>query len=126
LQVQQGVYMFKRASRPYRTPSIDLSPAAKASAGAGLTSGRQAREALDESGKAFLAQMSGKTKLELTASSFPHILNRLSPFAYQPSMMVRALDQLLIDDRTHRQGFPFDVLMELGNLRELYGRFLPA
>ena len=39
-------------------------------------------------------------------------------------MMVRALDQLLIDDRTHRQGFPFDVLIELGDLREVYSRFL--
>jgi hypothetical protein len=118
--------MFKRASRPYRTPGIDLPAAAKASAGSALAPARPGREPLDESGKAFLAQMSGKLPLGQTAAGFPHILNRLAPLAYQPSSMVRALDQLLLDDRTHRQGFPFDVLIELGNLRELYSRFLPA
>ena len=116
--------MFKRTSRPYRTPGIDLSPAAKASVGAALTPSHPGREPLNESGAAFLAQMSGKTPLALTAAGFPHILNKLAAFAYQPSMMVRTLDQLLIDDRTHRQGFPFDVLIELSNLRELYARFL--
>ena len=116
--------MFKKASRPYRTPGIELSPVAKASVSAGLVPDREPREGLNDAGKAFLAQMSAKTPLELTAARFPHILNKLSPFAYQPSMMVRALDQLLIDDRTHRQGFPFDVLIELGDLREVYSRFL--
>ena len=118
--------MFKRASRPYRTPGIDLSPVAKASAGSAIAAGRAGREPLDESGKAFLAQMAGKSALELTAAGFPHILNRLAPLAYRPSAMVKALDQLLIDDRIHRQGFPFDVLIELSNLRELYARFHSA
>jgi len=119
--------MFKRASRPYRTPRIELSPAARASGGsAAMASSRPGREPLDASGEAFLAQMSGKLSLALTAARFPHLLNRLAPLAYQPSSMVKALDQLLIDDRTHRQGFPFDVLSELGNLRELYSRFLAA
>ena len=61
---------------------------------------------------------------EVLCQGFSHILNKLAAFAYQPSTMVRTLDQLLIDDRTHRQGFPFDVLIELSNLRELYARFL--
>src|SRR5690554_5541049 len=103
--------MFKRASRPYRTPSIDLAPAIKAAASAGATHGRLPREPLNDAGSAFLAQMAGKTALVATTAGFPHILNRLSPFAYQPSMMVKALDQLLMDDRIDRQGFPFDVLI---------------
>jgi hypothetical protein len=116
--------MFKRTSRPYRTPGIDLSPAMKAAVGAGAARSGGPREALNEAGNAFLGQMAGKTALAATAAGFPHLLNRLSPFAYQPSMMVKALDQLLLDDRIDRQGFPFDVLIELSNLRELYARFL--
>ncbi len=58
------------------------------------------------------------------AEEFPHIVNKLAPFRYEPAQMLKAIDAMLIDDRPDRQGFPFCVLNELGRLRELYGRFL--
>lgn len=71
----------------------------------------------------FLAQMAKKASLSYTAEKFPHIINKLAPHAYKPALMLKTIDRLLIDDRPERQGFPFTVVLELGELRELYHRY---
>src|SRR5680860_1674015 len=111
--------MFKRAARPYRTPRIDFGSAERAGH-ATVGRARFIREHLSKDGIAFLAQMAGKVSLAHTAEEFPHVINKLAPYAYKPSLMIKALDRLLIDDRPERQGFPFDTVLELGQLRELY------
>ena len=73
-----------------------------------------------------MAQMAGKVALAATAEGFPHVINRLAAHWYEPLLMIRALDSLLIDDRPERQGFPFEVVVELGKLRDLYSRHLSA
>ena len=85
---------------------------------------RPLREHLTKDGIAFLAQMAGKVSLACTAEEFPHIINKLAPHAYKPSLMIKAIDRLLIDDRPERQGFPFTTVSELAKLRELYCNYL--
>ncbi len=70
--------------------------------------------------------MTGKAVLAHTAAKYPHVINKLAPFSYQPPLMLKAIDAVLIDDRPIRQGFPFEVVMEMGNLRELYSKYLAA
>ena len=116
--------MFKRPARPYRTPRIDFGSAEQRAEHARVGRARPARESLHTDGIAFLAQMAGKVSLAHTAEEFPHIINKLAPYGYKPSLMIKALARLLIDDRPERQGFPFEVVLELGQLRELYSRYL--
>ncbi len=84
------------------------------------------REPLSAAGRALLEQLEGKLPLRRTAKEVPHIINRLAAFGYRPAQMVHGIDALLIADRTDRQGFPFEVLAELSELRAFYARFLNA
>ena len=70
--------------------------------------------------------MAGKVALSHTSEGFPHIINKLACYGYKPSLMIKAIDRLLIDDRPERQGFAFDTVLELSKLRELYGRYLES
>ena len=114
--------MFKHAPRPYRTPSIDFDTPTRTR----IDTGRSLREELSKDGVAFVTQMAGKAILTHTAAEFPHVVNKLARFSYQPPLMLKAIDAVLIDDRPSRQGFPFEVVMELGKLRELYGHYVAA
>ena len=116
--------MFKRAARPYRTPRIDFGSAEHPDKRASVGRARPLREQLSNEGIAFLAQMAGKVALSHTSEDFPHIINKLALHAYKPSLMIKAIDRLLIDDRPERQGFPFTTVCELAKLRELYGYYV--
>lgn len=48
---------------------------------------------------------------------FPRIANALADSWSQPKLFNMLLCQLMLDDRGGRQGFPFDVLQDLANLR---------
>jgi len=54
-------------------------------------------------------------------ADFLATVNKLSPLYEKPSLMIKAIDRLLIFDQPERQGFPFNIVMELKNLRGLYG-----
>lgn len=115
--------MSKKSSRPYRSPGIHSSSSSQVDRFTQAVKSRAIREPLNADGIAFLAQMAGKVSLAGLAEEFPHIVNKLASHGYEPREMLRAIDGFLIDDRPDRQGFPFDVLIELGRLRELYSQF---
>lgn len=48
---------------------------------------------------------------------FPRIANALADAWSRPKLFNMLLCQLMLDDRGGRQGFPFDVLQDLANLR---------
>lgn len=48
---------------------------------------------------------------------YPRIANALADAWSQPKLFNMLLCQLMLDDRGSRQGFPFDVLQDLANLR---------
>ncbi len=51
---------------------------------------------------------------------FPRILNRIAHTWHDPRKFGALIASLLIDDRGQRQGFPFDVVNEITELREYY------
>jgi hypothetical protein len=55
-----------------------------------------------------------------TASRFPHVIENIKASWAQPSQCRQCLDELLIDRRGGRQGFPLATLMEISNITEIY------
>jgi hypothetical protein len=55
-----------------------------------------------------------------TCRDFPHIMNLIASSWHEPKLFVKTLDELLMDDRGDRQGFPFQIIVELTELREHY------
>ena len=48
------------------------------------------------------------------------MLNRIAAEWEVPRRILELMDELLIDRRGNRQGFPFESVLELTNLREYY------
>ena len=111
----------RQASRPAR---LSFGPLRATFGSAPSPAAQRVREPLNEAGKGLLEQVAGKLSLRHTANDFPHVVNRLAPFGYRPAQMVRGIDELLIDDRPSRHGFPFPVVTELSDLRAFYARLL--
>ena len=109
---------------PVRLSRLGLGALRASFGSAPSASERRVREPLDAGGKALLEQLAGKVSLRETARDFPHVVNRLAPYGYRPAQMVKGIDELLIDDRPNRQGFPFAVFTELSELRAFYVRLL--
>ncbi len=54
------------------------------------------------------------------ARKFPRIANKLASVWKQPSACDKVLDELLIDHRGSRQGFPHEVALEISSLKTYY------
>lgn len=57
---------------------------------------------------------------------FPRIANLIAALWQDPNSVRRYIDDLLVDKRGNRQGFPLDVLRELFQLRAYYDELHPA
>ena len=53
-------------------------------------------------------------------TKYPRIANLLAVLWEDPNSLRRYVDDLLVDRRGNRQGFPLDVLREIFNLRAHY------
>jgi hypothetical protein len=78
------------------------------------------RAALDQRSKQILVAIPADIRPNHIISTFPHIMNLISKSWHEPKEFVKTLDELLIDDRGNRVGFPFAVIVELTDLREYY------
>jgi hypothetical protein len=58
-------------------------------------------------------------------SKFPRIANLLAVLWQDPNSLRGYMDDLLVDKRGNRQGFPLDVLREILELRALYDTLFP-
>jgi hypothetical protein len=76
--------------------------------------------ALDRRSKTIIESLPKDIQPLGIAETFPHIMNLIASSWQEPKMFVQTLDELLIDDRGNRAGFPFAVIVELTNLREFY------
>ena len=54
------------------------------------------------------------------AARYPRILNKVAELWRRPTLMDRYFDELLMDNRGDRQGFPLNILLELTTLKEHY------
>jgi len=111
-----------KVRQPNRLARLNFKPMKATFGSAPPPSPRDIREPLDPQGRALLEQLSGKLCLRMTARDFPHVVNRLASYGYNPAGMIANIDKLLIDDRPNRQGFPFAVVTELSELRAFYAR----
>jgi hypothetical protein len=80
---------------------------------------RAPRETLSPESELLVAALEG-AELPITAiaARFPHVVNRLSACWHEPLAVVDVLDELLLDRRGGRRGFPADALAEVLTLRE--------
>jgi hypothetical protein len=82
--------------------------------------GRTPREDLTDRARQFADQVRAQAPIDRIARDFPHLANRFARLAGHPWLLAAAIDEVLVDDRTDREGFPFAVLQELLDLRELH------
>ncbi len=68
---------------------------------------------LNRSAVAWLAQLPPNVVPHALAAQFPRIVNRLSRFWDSPRMLDACFDELLVDRRGRRKGFPAPVRDEL-------------
>src|SRR5690349_3274320 len=54
------------------------------------------------------------------ACRFPRVMNKIARLWYRPAHLDRYFEELLIDKRGGREGFPFAVAVELAVLKDYY------
>ncbi len=80
---------------------------------------------LDTRAQRLFASLPHAHRLPVTRRRFPHVLNRIAAEWDVPKRLLDLMDELLLDRRGHREGFPFDAMLELTSLREHYLSQLP-
>jgi hypothetical protein len=74
--------------------------------------------ALSRDARAWLVKLPPRAKLAATAQLYPRIVNRLALCWNDPMLLERLFNEMLVDRRGKRRGFPPDVTRELLALRE--------
>jgi len=69
---------------------------------------------------ALLASLDEGVRPKELASRYPRIVNKIARDWRLPSQLDRYFQELLMDTRGNRQGFPLKIVMELSTLREHY------
>jgi len=77
-------------------------------------------QALDPQAQRLLGSLPVALRLPVLRRHYPHVVNRLVADWQLPRRMLRTFDELLVDSRGSRAGFPFEAALELMQLREHY------
>ncbi|MCL4183661.1 MAG: hypothetical protein KJ011_09460 [Burkholderiaceae bacterium] len=104
-------------------PTDTLEPVAavmQARSGLVITDERALPEPLDVRAQRLFASLPYALRMPVTRRRFPHVLNRIAADWDVPARLLHLVDELLIDQRGGREGFPFETVLELTNLREYY------
>jgi len=75
---------------------------------------------LTKESTALLASLDDGVRPKELASRYPRIVNKIARDWRMPSQLDRYFQELLMDTRGNRQGFPLKIVMELSTLREHY------
>jgi len=75
---------------------------------------------LSAESQALLSTLTDSVRPNQLAERFPRIVNKMATLWRRPSQMDQYFDELLIDKRGNRQGFPLGILMEIITLKEHY------
>lgn len=76
--------------------------------------------------QAWLDRLPEAARAPKLAAAFPRIAERIARFDGEPPFAARYLDQLMIDRRGDRQGFPIEIGRELMRLRSHYAQRVEA
>ncbi|MEO8627209.1 MAG: hypothetical protein ABI612_03795 [Betaproteobacteria bacterium] len=72
--------------------------------------------------KAFLSSLEPALEPKELAGKYPRILNQVARLWRRPMQLDQYFEELLIDTRGNRQGFPMKIVLELSTLKEHYHR----
>ena len=75
---------------------------------------------LDANGKLLLDKLPEEAKPKMLAEKYPRILNKLGSLWKRPDDFVACLDDLLVDTRGKRKGFPLTIALELASIKDHY------
>jgi hypothetical protein len=92
---------------------------------AGTGAGRRARDiqedgTLNAVAQAWYAALPKTVQPALLAEGFARICNRMGERWLQPDQIIPYFDELLMDNRGGRQGFPISIAIEIASLKEYY------
>lgn len=76
--------------------------------------------ALNQKANTWLASLSEEMRPQSLAIQYPRITNLIAEQWRQPTKMDKFFDEVFVDARGGRKGFPFTVLMELTTLKNYY------
>lgn len=72
----------------------------------------------------WLATLTDKVRPELLPRSYPRIANKLAELWSEPDLTRKYAEELLVDRRGDRAGFPQEVILEIGTLMHFYDKEL--
>ncbi len=75
---------------------------------------------LDAAAARLLEALPPQMRLSTLRGVYPRLLNGIAAVWHDPQAFEATIDSLVIDRRGGRQGFPFEVLRELTDLREYH------
>jgi hypothetical protein len=104
-------YGYRRSALRQEIPEVTTSAVQKSEASSAELSGEAVR---------LLIQVNTKVGLQELSARFPDVLNRIADVWRSPLRAERCFDDLLLDSRGTRQGFPQPVLSEIASLRHYY------
>ena len=74
---------------------------------------------LSQEADSYFRTLQGKDYPQALVQNYPRIANTIVELREERTKLTQYFDSLLNDTRGGRQGFPFSVLMDLQNLRDL-------
>jgi hypothetical protein len=103
------------------TPAADLTPSPADAAFKSMRRSPDGADAqLSSEGQALLSSLDDGVRPKELATRYPRIVNQIARSWRLPTQLDRYLQELLMDTRGNRQGFPLKIVMELSTLREHY------
>ena len=75
---------------------------------------------LNEHARKWLEKLPDDARPKILEEKYPRIINRISSLWKHPDELMEYLDELLVDTRGGRAGFPMSVATELVNLKDFY------
>lgn len=103
------------------TPAADLNPSPAEAAFKAMRRAAESTDAqLTPEAQAMLSSLDEPVRPKELAARYPRIVNQIARQWRTPTQMDRYFQDLLMDTRGNRQGFPLKIVMELSTLREHY------
>ena len=103
------------------SPAADLNPSPAEAAFKAMRRAQEYGETqLTTEAQALLSSLDEAVRPQELAARYPRIVNQIARQWRTPALMDRYFQDLLMDTRGNRQGFPLKIVMELSTLREHY------
>ncbi len=103
------------------SPAADLNPSPAEAAFKAMRRAQENGETqLTTEAQALLSSLDEAVRPQELAARYPRIVNQIARQWRTPTLMDKYFQDLLMDTRGNRQGFPLKIVMELSTLREHY------